>query len=92
MHWLIEVQVSPPAASYAVSIYQETRLVHHFPLVGSTSALVLMVTIWFPKRYIACALNRNRAIMAGEVACSLSCIQIIIILFVGSLIFRLWTN
>ena len=67
------------------------RIVQHFSVIVSTSTLVLMVAIWLPKRYLARALNRNSS-MAGEAACSLSCIQISIILFVGSLIFKLWTK
>lgn len=49
-----------------------------------------MIAIWLPKRYLARALNSSA--MAGEATCSLSCIQITIVLFVGSLIFRLWTQ
>ena len=59
-------------------------------LIVSAAALVLMVAIWLPKRYLARALNSSA--MAGEATCSLSCIQITIVLFVGSLIFRLWKN
>ena len=101
----VQVCVSPPprrviglspateiAATNALSIYQKTRLVQRFSLIVSTSSLVPMVAIWLPKRHLVRALNRNSAIKAGETACSLSCIQIIIILFVGSLIFRLWTK
>ncbi|EJU03403.1 hypothetical protein DACRYDRAFT_115560 [Dacryopinax primogenitus] len=57
-------------------------------LIISVSALVLMVLIWLPKRYLARALNSST--MAGEATCSLSCIQITVVLFVGSLIYRLW--
>ncbi|KAF9476815.1 hypothetical protein BDN70DRAFT_811637 [Pholiota conissans] len=57
-------------------------------LIVSVSALVLMVIIWLPKRYLARALDSS--VMAGEATCSLSCIQITIILFTGSLIYRLW--
>jgi len=47
-----------------------------------------MVLIWLPKRYLARALDSSA--MKGEATCSLSCIQITIVLFIGSLIFRLW--
>jgi len=49
-----------------------------------------MIAIWLPKRYLARALDSSA--MAGEATCSLSCIQITIVLFVGSLIFRLWSG
>ncbi|KAF9257951.1 hypothetical protein L218DRAFT_964892 [Marasmius fiardii PR-910] len=57
-------------------------------LVISASALVLMVLIWLPKRYLARVLNSSA--MQGEAKCSLSCIQITIVLFVGALVYRLW--
>ena len=47
-----------------------------------------MILIYLPKRYLARALNSST--MAGEAVCSLSCIQITLVLFVGSLVFRLW--
>jgi hypothetical protein len=90
---LLRVFPSQIAATSALSLYPKTRPVHRFSLIVSASALVLMVAIWLPKQYFAHALNKNSA-MAGEATrtCSLSCIQITIILFVGSLIFRLWTK
>ncbi len=57
-------------------------------LIISASALVIMIFIWLPKRYLARALNSST--MQGEAVCSLSCIQITIVLFIGSLVFRLW--
>lgn len=57
-------------------------------IIISASALCIMVLIWLPKRYLAKALNSS--VMYGEAICSLSCIQITAVLFVGSLIFRLW--
>lgn len=57
-------------------------------LIISASALVLMILIWLPKRYLARALDSSA--MQGEATCSLSCIQITLVLFFGSLIFRLW--
>lgn len=77
------------AAIIALSLHQEPDS-SNVSLIVSVSALVLMVAIWLPKRYLARALNSSA--MAGEATCSLSCIQITIVLFVGSLIFRLWTN
>ena len=77
------------AAIIALSLHQEPDA-SNVSLIVSASALVLMVAIWLPKRYLARALNSSA--MAGEATCSLSCIQITIVLFVGSLIFRLWTQ
>jgi len=59
-------------------------------LIISSSALVCMIFIWLPKRYLARKLNSSA--MQGEAVCSLSCIQITIVLFIGSLIFRVWSD
>jgi hypothetical protein len=75
------------AAIVALSLHQEPDS-SNASLIVSASALVLMIGIWLPKRYLARALDSSA--MAGEATCSLSCIQITIVLFVGSLIFRLW--
>jgi len=72
----------------------DTLVTHQEPdlsnasLIISASALFLMVLIWLPKRYLAKALDSST--MRGEATCSLSCIQITGVLFVGSLIFRAW--
>ncbi|GJJ10199.1 hypothetical protein Clacol_004425 [Clathrus columnatus] len=57
-------------------------------LIISGSALLIMIFIWLPKRYLARQLNSST--MQGEATCSLSCIQITIVLFIGSLIYRVW--
>ncbi|KAJ8077994.1 hypothetical protein PM082_000196 [Marasmius tenuissimus] len=57
-------------------------------LIVSASALVLMILAWLPKGYLARALDSSA--MQGETQYSLSCIQITIVLFFGSLIYRLW--
>ncbi|KAK7043215.1 hypothetical protein VNI00_008569 [Paramarasmius palmivorus] len=57
-------------------------------LIISASALLLMVAIWIPKRYLARALNSST--MQGETQCSLSCIQMTVVLFLGALIFKVW--
>jgi len=57
-------------------------------LVVAASSLVLMVLIWLPKRYLARALDSSA--MKGEATCSLSCIQITVVLFIGALVHRLW--
>lgn len=56
-------------------------------LIVSASALVLMILLWLPKRYLATALDSST--MAGEAACSLSCIQITLVVFVGALVFKI---
>lgn len=56
-------------------------------LIVSASALVLMILLWLPKRYLARALNSST--MAGEAACSLSCIQITLVVFLGAFVFRI---
>ena len=56
-------------------------------LIISASALVIMILLWLPKRYLARALDSST--MAGEAACSLSCIQITLVVFVGALVFKL---
>ncbi|KAF8521565.1 hypothetical protein BU17DRAFT_16058, partial [Hysterangium stoloniferum] len=57
-------------------------------LIVAASSLVLMVLIWLPKRYLAQALNSSA--MKGEATCSLSCIQMTVVLFIGALVHRLW--
>jgi hypothetical protein len=47
-----------------------------------------MILIWLPKVYLARALNSST--MQGEATCSLSCIQITVVLFVGALVYRVW--
>lgn len=59
-------------------------------LIISASALVIMIFIWLPKRYLARALDSSA--MKGEAACSRACILITGVLFIGSLIYRLWSN
>lgn len=56
-------------------------------LIVSASALVLMILLWLPKRYLAKALDSST--MAGEAACSLSCIQITLVVFIGALVFKI---
>lgn len=57
-------------------------------LIVSAASLVFMVLIWLPKPWIAAELNSS--VMRGEAACSLACIYLTIVLFVGSLIYKLW--
>ncbi|KAF7335024.1 Integral membrane [Mycena venus] len=57
-------------------------------LIVSASTLVLMFLLWYSKRYFARAINSS--IMAGEVTCSLSRLQITAVHLVGALVYRLW--
>jgi hypothetical protein len=75
------------SAIVALALHQEPDA-SNASLIISASALVLMVAIWLPKRYLSRSLNSSA--MQGEATCSLSCIQITIVLFAGSLIFRVW--
>jgi len=75
------------SAIVALALHQEPDISNASTVV-SAGALILMVVIWLPKRYLARELNSSA--MQGEATCSLSCIQITIVLFVGSFVFRLW--
>ena len=57
-------------------------------LIVSATALVFMIFIWLPKPWIATELNSS--VMRGEAACSLACIYLTIVLFAGSLVYKLW--
>ena len=57
-------------------------------LIVSAASLVFMIFIWLPKPWIAIELNSS--VMRGEAACSLACIYLTIVLFVGSLVYKLW--
>lgn len=57
-------------------------------LIVSASSLICMIFVWLPKPWIAIELNSS--VMRGEAACSLACIYLTIVLFIGSLIYKLW--
>ena len=57
-------------------------------LIISAGSLLCMIFIWLPKPWIAIELNSS--VMRGEAACSLACIYLTIVLFIGSLIYKLW--
>ncbi|KZT27289.1 hypothetical protein NEOLEDRAFT_1060878 [Neolentinus lepideus HHB14362 ss-1] len=85
---LLALAAATIATAIAVLVRHEEPDTSNASLIISASALVIMVFIWLPKRYLARALNSST--MEGEATCSLSCIQITVALFVGSLIFRVW--
>lgn len=57
-------------------------------LAVSAGSLLCMIFVWLPKPWIAIELNSS--VMRGEAACSLACIYLTIVLFIGSLIYKLW--
>lgn len=57
-------------------------------LIVSAGSLLFMIFIWLPKPWIAAELNSS--VMRGESACSLACIYLTIVLFIGSLVYKLW--
>lgn len=48
-----------------------------------------MILLWVRKRYLARALDST---MAGEATCSLSCIQITLVVFLAALVFKITSN
>ncbi|KDR84364.1 hypothetical protein GALMADRAFT_220133 [Galerina marginata CBS 339.88] len=85
---LIALALGTVASSIAILVLHQEPDSSNASLIISASAIVIMVLIWLPKRYLATALDSST--MRGEAICSLSCIQLTCVLFAGSLIFRLW--
>lgn len=85
---LIALGIGTVASSIAILVLHREPDTSNASLIISASALVIMVMIWLPKRYLATALDSST--MRGEAICSLSCIQLTCVLFIGSLIFRVW--
>lgn len=64
-------------------------------LIISAVCLVIMVLIWYPTNTLAHVLHSST--LEGEAKCSLTCIQMTLVLFIGSLIVRVseggwWVN
>ncbi|CAG8697788.1 23736_t:CDS:2 [Cetraspora pellucida] len=59
-------------------------------LIISSVTISFMIILWFVKFSIAKQLNSSA--MMSDAKCSLSCIQIAFILFLGSLIYSVWRN
>ena len=85
---LIALALGTAGTAVALLALHQEPTTSNGSLIISASALVIMILIWLPKRYLAKALDSS--IMRGEATCSLSCIQITCVLFVGSLLFRVW--
>ncbi|KAF8811110.1 hypothetical protein BYT27DRAFT_7090019 [Phlegmacium glaucopus] len=85
---LIALALGTAGSAVALLVLHQEPTTSNASLIISASALVIMILIWLPKRYLAKALDSST--MRGEATCSLSCIQITCVLFVGSLLFRVW--
>ncbi|CAF3281463.1 unnamed protein product [Rotaria socialis] len=57
-------------------------------LIVSAASLFLMIFVWLPKSWIAAELNSS--LTRDEAACYLACICLTIVLFIGSLVYKLW--
>ncbi|RGB32179.1 Co/Zn/Cd cation transporter-like protein, partial [Rhizophagus diaphanus] len=57
-------------------------------LIISSISLSFMFFLWLSKKYLAKMLNSST--MASEAQCSLACIKITFILFLGSLLYMIW--
>jgi divalent metal cation (Fe/Co/Zn/Cd) transporter len=57
-------------------------------VVISSASLVFMVWLWRAKRRVATALDSRT--LEGDAACSLACVQLSAVLFLGSVLFLLW--
>ena len=76
--------------SIAELVYREHPTLSNASLIISASTMFITFLFWIPKRYLARALNSST--MRGEALCTLSCIQFSAVLWIGSLIYRLWRN
>ncbi|KAF9448541.1 hypothetical protein P691DRAFT_669262 [Macrolepiota fuliginosa MF-IS2] len=85
---LVILSISTEATSITTLIHRDVPNLSNSSLIVSATALVFMILIWLPKRYLAKALNSS--VMQGEATCSLSCIQLTLVLFAGSLLFKVW--
>ncbi|CAG8459793.1 15694_t:CDS:1 [Funneliformis mosseae] len=57
-------------------------------LIISSVSLSFMGFLWLSKKYLAKKLNSST--MASEAQCSLACIKITLVLFLGSILFMIW--
>ncbi|KDQ61264.1 hypothetical protein JAAARDRAFT_32261 [Jaapia argillacea MUCL 33604] len=85
---LILLALATIATAISVLVLHQEPDTSNASLIISLASLFLMILIYLPKRYLARALNSST--MQGEATCSLSCIQITLVLFVGSLVYRVW--
>ncbi|KAH7888633.1 hypothetical protein F5I97DRAFT_1854244 [Phlebopus sp. FC_14] len=78
----------------AISTSIASLIAHDHPspsdaaLIIAASTTSITFLLWIPKRHLAHALNSST--MHGEALCALSCIQFGVVLFAGSLIYRVW--
>ena len=57
-------------------------------LLISASAIVITLVLYLAKRYLARALDSST--LNGEAICGLCCMQLSLVLLIGSLIYRVW--
>jgi hypothetical protein len=85
---LVVLMLATEASSIATLVLHQKPDSSNASLIISASALGLMFLIWLPKHYLAKVLDSST--MQGEATCSLSCIQLTFVLFVGSLTYKFW--
>ncbi|CAG8467083.1 11265_t:CDS:1 [Diversispora eburnea] len=59
-------------------------------LIISSVSLSFMLFLWLGKRYLA--FNLDSAILAAEAQCSLACLEITGVIFLGSLLYVVWSE
>ena len=80
--------IATESSALAILVLRQKPESSNSSLIISATALILMILIWLPKRFLAKALDSSA--MQGEATCSLSCIQVTFVLFIGSLLFKVW--
>ena len=85
---LLALALATEGTAIAGLVQHEEPSTSNASLIVSASALFFMILLWLPKGYLARKLNSSA--MQGETQCSLSCIQMTVVLFAGALIYRLW--
>jgi len=79
--------IGTSAASLSAHDYPSTTL--PALLIAATSTGVTLI-LYLIKRYLARALNSSA--LHGEALCSLCCMELSIVLLIGSLIYRVWSG
>lgn len=77
--------IATSAASLSAHEHPTTALP---ALLIAATATGIMLVLYLAKRYLARALNSST--LHGEALCALSCMQLSVVLLVGSLIYRVW--
>ncbi|KAG9312381.1 hypothetical protein JVU11DRAFT_6758 [Chiua virens] len=77
--------IATSAASLAAHDYPSTTLPS---IIIAASAIGITGLLYFVKRYLARALDSSA--LNGQALCTLCCMQLSVVLLIGSLIFRVW--